>query len=452
MSKIMAWGACPLPIDNTSKLYGLGHRTWHFIQPLLEEGHEILLVAVHIPGDPEKPPFEKIVKDHWTYYQVNHPEVFHDLSFHQRLYDEFQPEVLLGINTYPASFAARIKSDKPFWADLNGALMTEAQAKSHKIGSNEPVIEFWEQELAVISKGDIFSTVSIPQKYMLLGELATLGRLNRLTIDYEFAHWIPNSIEEKEVIRPDIPSFRKGWATDDDFVILWSGGYNTWTDIETLFNGLSLAMNEHPGIKFLSTGGSLPGHDETTYQRFQEKIQASPHKDKFRLLGWIPTEEVPATWFDCDLGINIDHMNYETLTGARNRLIHMMKTGLPVLTTLGTEISQIIRDNQLGWTFKVGESESLKESILKITQNRDELKKTGLKGKEYIYNHFTYKATTGKLREWMKNPKPCPHRLNHAQHPGIQTESTPNLLPSEGGKPLHDMINYLKTKYRKTKA
>jgi glycosyltransferase involved in cell wall biosynthesis len=449
MSKIMAWGACPLPIDNTQKLYGLGHRTWHFVQPLLEEGHEILLVAVHIPGDNDKPPFEKITKDKWTYYQVNHPDLFHDLAFHQKLYDEFQPDALLGINTYPASFAARITSDKPFWADLNGALMTEAQAKAHKVNSNQPVTEFWEQELATISRADIFSTVSIPQKYMLLGELATIGRLNKATVDYEFAHWVPNSIENKETIRPDVPSFREGWAKPEDLIILWSGGYNTWTDIDTLFAGLTKAMALHPGIKFLSTGGSLPGHDETTYQRFQEMIQASPYQDRFRLLGWIPTEEVPATWFDCDLGINIDHINYETLTGARNRLIHMMKAGLPVLTTLGTEISQIIKDNQIGWTFQAGNSDDLKEKILAAAQNKENLKETGLKGKEYVYSHFTYQTTTGKLREWMKNPLPCPHRFQ-AEPSNIRPET--GNTPHGSGKPLHDMINYFKAKYGKVKA
>jgi hypothetical protein len=37
-----------------------------------------------------------------------------------------------------------------------------------------------------------------------------------------------------------------------------TGGYNTWTDIDTLFEGLVLSDGENPKIKFVSTGEKFP--------------------------------------------------------------------------------------------------------------------------------------------------------------------------------------------------
>ena len=43
--------------------------------------------------------------------------------------------------------------------------------------------------------------------------------------------------------------------------MLWSGGYNLWTDVDTLFRGLEAAMARNPKVHFLSTGGAIDGTD-----------------------------------------------------------------------------------------------------------------------------------------------------------------------------------------------
>ncbi len=74
---------------------------------------------------------------------------------------------------------------------------------------------------------------------------------------------MPNAIEStpykhlKTVLRGRL-------ASEGDFVVLWSGGYNTWTDVDTLFAGLIKAMKEEPRLRFVSIGGAIPGRDEQT--------------------------------------------------------------------------------------------------------------------------------------------------------------------------------------------
>jgi glycosyltransferase involved in cell wall biosynthesis len=417
MSKILAFGIGPLPFENQTKFYGSSIRTWHFVKPLLEQGHEICLIAMQLPDPYHELNLDKLIKRDitdipseakpWIYYSVDELSVFRDLQFLQQVHDEFQPDGLLGINTHAAWMTGQIKSDKPFWADLNGYSMAEAQIKSFQMKDDKWVDYFWEQEKTIIHRADIFSTVSLPQKYALIGELATINRLNAATSNYDFVHHIPNSIENQEWQHTKTVLRGKD-VTDSDFVILWSGSYNTWTNIEFLFNGLTKAMEINPRIKFVSTGGKIDGHDDTTYPRLVEMVNQSPLRDRFILKGWIPLEDVPNYYFETDLGLNIDGNNYEVVFGARNRLNSMMKAGLPILTSLGSEITYVLDKERLALTFPIGDVEKFANRILWAAEHREELKHMGLKSKHYIFDTWTFEKTTRSVQTWAKKPVHAP--------------------------------------------
>jgi glycosyltransferase involved in cell wall biosynthesis len=436
--KLFAVGIGPVPFESSSTLYGLGHRTWNLVKPLVDDGHQVRLVAGRIPSASELglnlPVVQLVLKTKaLEYIAINEMQPFLELNEVRKLYEAFEPDCSLGINGLAASVLSRLHPAVPFWADLNGWLMAEAQSKAKKINSDTPLDEFWAQEEIIVKTADVFSTVSIPQKYALLGELAALGRLTAINTGYEFVYHIPNAIETtpeqhtNQVVRDQLGQ--------EPFIILWSGGYNTWTDIETLFTGLTKAMERNDRIRFVSTGGILRGHDEKTYLRFQILINESKYRDRFILHGWVPSEEVNNYYFESDLGINIDIFNYETVFGARNRLLHMMKYGLPVITTCGTEISNVIQENQLGLTFEIGNAEQLTDQILYAGLHQDELKSMGLKAKQFVYDHYTSEKTAMPVRKWMKEPKFAPDTKSkksevRGQKSEIDTSSPITILKS----------------------
>ena len=96
-----------------------------------------------------------------------------------------------------------------------------------------------------------------------------------------------------------------------DFVILWCGGYNTWTDIDTLFGGMEWAMANDPNIKYLSVGASTYGTSHNNYERLLSMIQDSPHRNRFFMLGWRPWSELGDLYHESDVGVNIDALHYE---------------------------------------------------------------------------------------------------------------------------------------------
>ncbi|MGB5342583.1 MAG: hypothetical protein WBP67_10875 [Thermoanaerobaculia bacterium] len=412
MSRLFVVGAAPLPFERKQRQYAANLRTWHFTKPLLDAGHAIRLVACRLPNtyspEEDRQPVEFNEQPGLEYFSVR-PKVFEDRSFLQDQFEEFEADAIIGVNTYPASRAVRISTEKPIWCDLNGWVMAEAQTKTAVYGDDRFLSHFWKMEEAVLSRADVISTVSMAQAHAVAGELATLSRLGKSTFGYSFLVPIPNAIVEDEY-QHQVGTIRGSLVGEEDFVVLWVGGYNTWTDVDLLYEGLARAMEVAPSLQFVSTGGVIEGHDEITFKRFQDLIAGSEFKDRFHFVGWVRTEKVPSYYYESNLGLNVDGDNYETIYGARNRLNDMMKVGLPLLTTVGTEISHDIESHDLGLTCPIGDAGRFTEQIVWAAENRDELEAMARRAREFANREYSYEATTRPLLRWVEAPQRAPDK------------------------------------------
>ena len=411
MTKIMIFGNSPLPFENEKKLSALGKRTWQFTKPLIDDGHKVCLVCMRVEDAYEQrglPDLLKKQERNFIYYSLSEDE-FRKQKTLLNIYKDISPDCIVSTNIFPCYQAVNLGVEKPLWADLHGHAMTEAQAKAAIDKSDEFLYSYWNQEKNIIEKADIFSCVSTSQLLATIGELGTIGRLNRFTNEYEFGYVIQNGIidedfvHDKKVIRGDL-------VEEDDFVILWSGGYNTWCDIDTLFKALIEAMEVNKKIKFVSTGGEIKGQDEKTYPHFLNLIINSKFPQNFIMKGWIPTEDIKNYYFEADAGINIDKDIHEVRLGSKMRILDWLRAGLPVLTTKVCELSKIIDRENIGFTFKPKDVEGLKKKILWMASNREEVKNMGIKGKEYALKNLNYNVTTEPLRKWAKNPEFAPDK------------------------------------------
>lgn len=410
MSRVLVLGVCPLPFEN-EPVSAPAFRTWQFIKPLVEDGHAIYLLAARDPAPGIGDDFERITEEKgFTYHALSHRK-FMRLENIQEISDQFAPDCLISISSYSTSRqAAELKTDRPIWFDRTD-LMAEAQLKSSLDGNDDYLFHFWEVEQMVLARGDIFSTISNPQRFALVGRLGGAGRLNRKTLGYEFVHAIPCGIEEEtgktETREPRLRGKRAG---RDDFLVLWSGGYNTWTDVETLFSGLEKAMSRDARIKFVSAGGAIPGQDEVTYAKFLKLIEQSAHRDRFLMLGWLKSGELPSLYAESDLGINVDKNCYEVVLGSRQRLLEMIRAGLPILTTIGGEFVAELSRKELAFSFPQGDAGALADMIADLAPAREEREKRAGSARTWILENFNFSRTAEPLREWVRRPLRAPDR------------------------------------------
>jgi glycosyltransferase involved in cell wall biosynthesis len=429
MTRILAVGHLPLPFEDLKKFYAPGARTWHFCQPLIADGHELVLVGMRIPFvyDEDLPGVIKSEERGCTIYSAT-PEEAECGGLIRDIVDEFEPECLLGIGAHPSYVAAVSGLDLPMWADINGCLLAEAQQKANVYDDDACLEHFYRIDHAVVIRADRFSTVSLRQKHELVGELAFARRLTSKTSGYDFVADIPNAYPDTPFSEDGARELRQ--RAPDDFLVLWSGGYNTWTDTRTLFDGLSYAMERNGRIKFVSTGGSIDGHDELTYPTLVKMVEASPHRERFLLEGWVDRSVARSYYLACNVGINIDAETYEVTYGSRNRIMDWATAGMPALSTDLCELTEELANEGLLFTFTPHDPEALGEKLLHLASSEEELRDTGARLKEYVLERFSYEATTRALRDWIASPASAPDwedrkELLMSPPPPITPESSP---------------------------
>lgn len=405
----------PLLDVGVKKIGGQCLRTWHFAKPIIDIGYNVKLVTIPIPdkdrSSAEKKLFLEKKYSNFPYIEFQQNNPFVVLPELQRIHDEFFPDVLLGVNTFPSYMVCSLKSMKPIWVDLNGWCMVEGQTKAY-LDKNDSILQyFWKLERRICLRADKFSTVSEPQAIALIGELAATGRLNSYTFNYNFATSIPNAVNELHFNFSPVNNkkmLRGIKVPDNAFILLWSGGFNTWTDIDALSAIIESFLKYNKNRYFVSTGGMVDGHDEKTYLRFLNKIEQMENRDRCIIEGWIETEKMLHYYAESDLGINIDSENYETQFGARNRLTNMLASGLPVITTKGPEISSMIDRAGVGWAVPIGNTTTFILKLNALAEHPEQLKIISKKAKAWAAEEFSYQKTTQRLAKWLKNPSLSP--------------------------------------------
>jgi len=446
MKRILLVGNSPLPTENTKSRPAAGLRTYQFLKPLIQEGGTVIdkaenafaskkrpnfkvcLVTIALPECYEEEPGQKDLtyNENYRHFSIskNDPELFKAI---QRIHDEFIPDAIVAVNTFSSYVAASLQSVAPLWTDLNGWIMAEAQAQAYKMASNDFLSHYFGMEETVLKRADKISCVSDPQKFAVLGELATFGRLCNETFGYKFTYSIPNGTEifegEGRVFDNEkhAETFEKvkrifgSSVPEDAFVLLWMGGYNTWVDELTLYKSVSEAMDKCKKLYFVSTGGQIKGLDGSTFAKFKKMVDESEYKDRFVFLGWVETEDIPYVYARANVGLNIDRKCTETYTGARNRINEMMKFGVPVITTLGSEISYEVEKCGAGVALKSGKHEEITETIANMysdwkDHHGNKLKEHGENGRKYIKEKCNYEYLLKPLLKWLENPRPAPDR------------------------------------------
>jgi len=170
-------------------------------------------------------------------------------------------------------------------------------------------------------------------------------------------------------------------------------------------------------------GGSTTNTQNAPYGRFLGQIETSPYRERFRMLGWQPVNQVPDYYRQADVGINLDAFHYETLLGTRTRLVEMMRYGLPVITSLGCELSVIIQQQALGLTFSIGDVDAFGDCLVALATDSTARQEMARRAQGYASKQLSFAETTRPFREWAQRPYHAPDRLvSRPYHDWRETE------------------------------
>jgi len=431
---------------------GPGLRAAHFAAALAGEGHEVLLLAVleqhqEVPTDARPvvaaaPDGSVAVRNPAAGVAVEYTteKDLLTLPMRRRL-EAFAPDAVVGVTVYAAALAARLHLVVPLWADVFGDIMAEAQAKAARSASDWSIVHFWTLLRGVLEAADRFSAVSVAQAHALVGQLGLAGRLSMRTAGEELVATIPCAVEAPRGAA-DRDAARGELGFDgDEFVLLVSGGVNTWCDVETLAAGVAAAMRSEPRLRVVLTGGPIPGHDEASYAALLAALQdldtsgesnaaiesatlpesarvpgttpsrvpgtthlRVPGTTRMRVLGWIESSRLPAVYAAADLALHIERPLYERRLGAENRVVEWLAHGLPFVTTAGSETGRELVEAGIALACRSGDAADLARVITRAMQQPEALAEAAARGRQWVADERGYPRTAEPLLRWCAAP------------------------------------------------
>jgi GT2 family glycosyltransferase/glycosyltransferase involved in cell wall biosynthesis len=404
---ILGWG--PLPFENERMNYAPGARTWQLAHGLAADGHRVVAACSRMPGaySGEPAPVSEQVHDGVLVFTMEH-EIFEHPGGLEALVDALCPDALVGASSVPSLRAARLAGELPVWVDLFGDPMAEAQARALVHADVEQRGAYRDLLAELLERGDRFSAVSERQRLTALGQLGLAGRLGAGTAGYELVHTIPCAVTE----RARGPRPRLVDVSDDELVVLWSGGFNTWCDVDTLFTGLERAMEAEPRLRCVTTGGEITGHDECTYRRWLELVAASPHRDAFTNKGCLPEAEAALYRDRADLGVVTERLLLERVLGSSGRLVDWLGAGVPFVCSSLSELGHELATEGLALVYEPGDPDSLAACVLTAAGDPERLAEMARRARAYATDRWSELRTTEALRTWAHDPGRAP---DHAE-------------------------------------
>jgi len=410
MGNILVLGVGPLPHEPTDRLHAPGIRTWQLASALAEKHHFITLCIIDF-GDfqaGKNTAHTKAIREDLG-QNINLVR----LSYHPRetanairtLHVATRFHAIVSNSDIMNALAVDLDVDCPLWLDYNGDPFAEKQLQALTYSHDGSLLPQWELYLKGLLRGDRFSVCSRPQKWAMIGQLGVAGRLTAANSGEELVHVLPNcSRVMSKRPRARVPVLKGAQIPASSFLVLWSGGYNTWCDPQMLFNGLELAMRRNNNIYFATTGGKLEGHDTKSFEHFKTLVEQSALRERFIFLGWVPTEQVPSYYEQADLAVFIDRPSIEGELGTRTRLVDWLQFKVPILCTPLCEFAEELEAKELIATCPINDAEEFAQRLQEIAGNSPAARKRAEKAARWFDEHYGEQEMLRPLLDWVQRP------------------------------------------------
>jgi glycosyltransferase involved in cell wall biosynthesis len=174
-------------------------------------------------------------------------------------------------------------------------------------------------------------------------------------------------IKKKPVMRGVLPG-----VTDDDKIMVWTGGIWGWYDGKVLMRAMSRLAKKRPDIKLVFFGTQHPNPDipemkESFETRKLAEELGLTNKTVFFMDGWVDFPDRIDYLIEADVAINTHKPSIETEFSHRTRVLDHIYAELPTIGTTGDYLSDmVISEQDLGITVPPNDEVALEAAIVEI--------------------------------------------------------------------------------------
>jgi hypothetical protein len=333
-----------------------------------------------------------------------------DLSLYgQELQGRFCAVVSAG-SLLPAAVAVDLAAhlQVPSWIDFYGDPVSELHAEQMRDSAPNPMRRDEVTRLArhALARGDRFSSLSLPQRHSLLGQLGLLGRFRNLADPSALVVSIPCGVpadwaEQEPAIAATDELDR--WIPPGSRVVNFGGSWNPWLDENAMGEALTHAFEIDPTLRLLLTAFATSPVSERIQEGFLAPIRRAGLSD--RLIQ--PPQNLPMAVRQgllsrTQASIMFDRHILESEWGSRNRLHLMARCGsLPLVTTTSEITHEMVA---LGLAIAASPSGAAARGaqLVEMVENANpaDLRE---RTREWMQT-LTPTETVRPLAEWLRNP------------------------------------------------
>jgi glycosyltransferase involved in cell wall biosynthesis len=406
----------------TARMPGPSIRAWHIAEALAADGHAVELVTV-AAADRTHPAF--------SVRHVGEPEL-RDL--------EAWMDVLVFQGGLLRIHPFLVESDKVIVADIYDPFHLE---------NLEPAGKPIDERVATIThltgvlndqllRGDFFLCASHRQRDFWLGSLASLGRVNPYTYDSDdllrsliaiAPFGLPSQppARTRPALRGVVPGIE-----EDDQVLLWAGGVYDWFDPLTLVRAIDRLRHELPRLRLFFLGMQHPN------PAIPEMRMAAALRELAADLGlvgvhvffndtWVAYDDRANYLLDADIGVTTHKIHLETAFSFRTRILDYLWAGLPIVTSEGDELADMVAAEGLGAVVGEGDVDGLVTAIRRLLTIPDAAEASKRRVTE-VAALYRWSETLAPLVEFCRNPRRAPDAA-HFDELAAENRNSSGFLP-----------------------
>ncbi len=239
------------------------------------------------------------------------------------------------------------------------------------------VLDIFQEQLQI---GDFFICAGEKQRDMWVGMLMATGRINPYTFAMDntlrklidvVPYGLPGHPPEKNqgALKGAHPAIKK-----DDFVLLWGGGLYDWLDPLVAVRAMEIVGRKRQDVKlfFMGCRHPLASVEMDVIKETRRLSEALGLTGKTVLFNdhWVAYQDRANYLLDADIGLNLHKKSIETDYSFRTRIMDYLWAELPILTTRGGTLADLVEEKNLGCSVDYDDAEGLAEKILDLADGR----------------------------------------------------------------------------------
>ncbi len=247
---------------------------------------------------------------------------------------------------------------------------------SNKTKSHAPNMKQIKQ---LLLGGDYFLCATEKQKDMLIGLMLMAGR-NEADLASKVGI-VPIGIpKDKPVQKSHKLKGQYQGIEMSDKVVAWWGGVWDWLDPITPIKAMEIISKTRSDIKFVFFGVKSSEAGKGISNIAKESIKLSKelglyNKQIFFIDEWIPYADRADYLLDIDAGVISHFDNLETRFSWRTRALDYIWANIPIVTSIGDAIAEIVQEQRLGITVPHQNPEAFAQAIINTLNNEVEYKR-----------------------------------------------------------------------------